>query len=149
MYFLSAIAENLGYMLCYLNDILGRKKTLCGFFLIGASMYGALALLTETEIFDDSTKGILSMILSLIGKCVISGTYNISYIYTAELYPTANRNTAIQFLSCIGSISSLIAPQINLLKNLVWGPLPYIIYSICALSAGFCVFPLKETFPLD
>ena len=118
MYFLSAIAEILGYMLCYLNDKLGRKKTLCGFFLIGAFMYGAIALLAETTLLDDSTKGILSMILSLIGKCVISGTYNISYIYTSELYPTANRNTAIQFLSCIGSISSLIAPQINLLKNL-------------------------------
>lgn len=32
MYFLSCIAELVGYIICYVNDIFGRKKTMFGFF---------------------------------------------------------------------------------------------------------------------
>ena len=85
------------------------------------------------------------MVFALIGKCAVSGCYHIAYIYTAELYPTKTRNTAVLFLTCFGSASSLIAPQINILKTLVWNPLPYIIYSLSALFGCFCLFLLPET----
>ncbi len=89
-----------------------------------------------------TTKAILLMVLGLIGKCVVSGFYNLAYIYTSAIYPTTKRNTAIIFLTCFGGLSSLMAPQINLLKTLVWNPLPYIIYSVCAFLACLCLIKL-------
>lgn len=158
MYFLSCIAELVGYLFCYLNDILGRKKTLIGFFFTTTIMYALIAFLSEYDDVDAenetpqiatvylfSSKVILLMFFALVGKCAVSGAYNISYIYTSELYPTSTRNTAVLFLNCLGSISSLIAPQINLLKTLVWRPAPYIIYSICALLGCVGVWKLPET----
>lgn len=111
-------------------------------------MYALIAYLSndisgETSSF--SVKAISLMVFALIGKCAVSGAYNISYIYTSELYPIKTRNTAVLFLTCFGGVSSLVAPQINLLKTLVWNPLPYIIYSVCALLGCGCVYFLKET----
>lgn len=156
MYLLSSIAEIVGYVFCYLNDVFGRKKTIIGFFFTTTFMYALMAILSESKFGDHTSiplgghyftlKNIVLMCLSLIGKCAISGAYNISYIYTSELYPTSTRNTAVLFLTCFGSISSLISPQINMLKSLVWNPLPYIIYSICALISCLCVLKLPETF---
>lgn len=150
MYFLSSIAEFIGYLFCYLNDLLGRKKTLIGFFFTTTLIYGLIAFLATTYNDDEvaatfSSKAVTMMLLALIGKCAVSGAYNISYIYTAELHPTYTRNTALLFLNCFGSVSSLIAPQINLLKNLVARPAPYVVYSICALLGCLCVWTLPET----
>lgn len=149
MYFLSSIAEFIGYIFCYLNDILGRKKTLILFFLTTTLIYGSIALLSNGTADEDETffspKAISLMLLALVGKCAVSGAYNISYIYTSELHPTYTRNTALLFLNCVGSVSSLIAPQINLLKNLLARPAPYIVYSICALFGCVCVWILPET----
>lgn len=149
MYFLSCIAELIGYVVCYVNDIFGRKKSMFGFFFVTTLMYSFIAYISEfTSEIDESSyslKAILLMIFGLIGKCAVSGSYHIAYIYTAELYPTTTRNTAVLFLTCVGGFSSLIAPQINTLKTLVWNPMPYIIYSICALLGCLSVLYLPET----
>ncbi|CAF1009648.1 unnamed protein product [Brachionus calyciflorus] len=152
MYLLSAFAEFIGYVICYINDIFGRKKTMFSFFLITTLMYSGIALISENIGENDSSyswKAITLMILALIGKCVVSGCYHIAYIYTAELYPTNTRNTAVLFLTCFGGLSSLIAPQINILKTVVWNPLPYIIYSISALLGCICLLYLPETHKLS
>ena len=145
MYFLSTFAELLGYICCYLNDVFGRKKTISGFFLITAFVYGITAYLTMEDTGYFSTKAILLLVLSLLGKCAISGAYNLIYIYTSELYPAEMRNTALLFLVCFGGTSSLVAPQINMLKSLIWNPLPYIIYSVCSLLSCLCIWYLPET----
>ena len=145
MYFLSTFAELIGYFCCYLNDFLGRKKTLSGFFCVTAIVYALNAYLTVNETEEFSPKAIFLLVLSLLGKCAISGAYNLIYIYTSELYPAAMRNTALLFLVCFGGTSSLVAPQINLLKSLIWNPLPYIIYSIFSLLSCLCIWYLPES----
>ena len=169
MYFLSAIAEMIGYILCYVNDVFGRKRTTLGFLIATAIMYSLIAFLSSDEghlapalpnLVNNSTdsglssaepteripaKAIYIMVFALIGKCAVSGLYNLAYIYTSELYPIKTRNTAILFLTCFGGASSLVSPQINLLKSHVWNPLPYIIYAISALIAVVCVMYLPET----
>lgn len=112
-------------------------------------MYSFIAYLSENTNEAESTsfslKAILLMSFALIGKCAVSGSYHIAYIFTAELYPTATRNTAVLFLTCFGGLSSLVAPQINTLKTLIWNPMPYIIYSISALLGCLSVMYLPET----
>ncbi len=145
MYFLSTFAELVGYFCCYLNDIFGRKRTLSSFFFITAIVYALNAYLTLNETEEFSPKAIFLLVLSLLGKCAISGAYNLIYIYTSELYPAAMRNTALIFLVCFGGTSSLVAPQINLLKSLIWNPLPYIVYSIFSLLSCLCIWYLPES----
>jgi MFS family permease len=153
MYFLSCIAEVIGYICCYFNDLFGRRKTICGFFAVTTLMYALLAYFNlGNEEIHLKTNGVISnqamflMMLSLIGKCAVSGAYNNAYIYTSELYPTSCRNTAVIFLTCFGSISSLVAPQINMLKTLIFAPMPYIVYSITALLAVLSVYYLPERY---
>ena len=73
-----------------------------GFFVITTLMYSTIAILTINESDTSanetsfSAKAIFLMCLGLIGKCMVSGIYNLAYIYTAELYTVNLRNTAIQ-----------------------------------------------------
>lgn len=73
-----------------------------GFFVITTLMYSTIAILTinESDTLANETsfsaKAIFLMCLGLIGKCMVSGIYNLAYIYTAELYTVNLRNTAIQ-----------------------------------------------------
>jgi MFS family permease len=137
-----------GYLFCYLNDVFGRKRTISGFFFVTTIIYAVLAYMNlnaDVHLNEGwSVRVVALMVLALLGKCAISGAYNIAYIYTSELYPTSSRNTAIIFLTCFGSIASLVSPQINDLKTLVWNPLPYIVYSVCALFTTLSIWYLPE-----
>jgi OCT family organic cation transporter-like MFS transporter 4/5 len=159
MYLLSCGAELLGYVCCYLNDVFGLKKTISSFFLITALVYAIMvyvSLSIEPSLEESSSssssasssfsyKSIIVILLVLTGKCAVSTSYNLAYIYTSELYPTELRNTALLFQISFSSISSLIAPQINMLKSLIWRPFPYLIYSVCALLSCVCIWFLPET----
>jgi MFS family permease len=151
MYFLSCIAEVLGCLICHLNDILGRKNTFSGLLIASTVMFLLVAI--YQHYYEESKKitsalnknDYLMVIFALGAKAMVSGGYNIIYIFTSELYDTSIRNTAILFLICVGSIGSFVAPQINLLKTTVWPPLPFIIYTISAFLACLFVVYLPET----
>jgi len=40
------------------------------------------------------------------------------------------------FVSCVGRFGSLFASQVNLLRFLVWGPLPYDLFALNAILAA-------------
>ena len=142
MYFLSTFAELAGYICCYLNEWVGRKRTLSCFFIITSLVYALISYLSLMDEFTARTAVLL--VLSLLGKCAISGAYNLIYIYTSELYPTSTRNTVLLLLVCFGGTSSMVAPQINMLKNLVWSPLPYMIYSCFSVFTCICIWFLPD-----
>jgi len=147
IYLLSAVVEVAGLSLCYLNDKLGRKKALCIYLCIASIACSAVAFLPQEShsAFQLTWIFVMRMLLALAGKCMVSAAFNTCYMYTAELYTTSVRNTVILFLTCVGGFGSLISPQINLLKNVVWNPLPYIIYSASAFFALFSLLFLPET----
>ena len=146
MYFLSAFAELLGYVSCYLNDFTGRKNTLTGYFVITGVVYCVIAYLSLDDTGHFCSKAVVLLVLSLCGKCAISGAYNLIYIYTSELYPASERNTVLLFLVCFGGTSSMVSPQINMLKSLFWNPLPYVVYSICSFITCVCIWFLPDTY---
>jgi len=118
-------------MLCQFNDLFGRKRALLLQILI---MSGSLLL---NGFLPDDSHGtsfvILKIALFLIAKLMVAAAFNTVIIFNAELYEVKVRNTAITVNGSLGFLGSLLAPQINQLKTLVWQPLPYIIYA----SAGF------------
>ena len=149
MFFLSCVSEVIGVVLCHFNDIYGRKKTFSAFLVISGVTCLIVALIPHD--FELTTSHTMSLselfivIFAIIGKGAISGAYNIIYIYTSELYSTNVRNTALLFLVCIGSVGSLIAPQINYMRSIAWNQLPYVIFCANAIIACICVIFLPET----
>ena len=52
----------------------------------------------------------------LTGKMGASGAFAIIYVYTAEMYPTVVRGTALGLCSLAGRIGGVIAPLVRI-KN--------------------------------
>lgn len=48
--------------------------------------------------------------LEMIGKFAVTTTFTVVYAYTAELYPTVLRNTALGACSTASRVGSIIAP---------------------------------------
>ncbi len=54
----------------------------------------------------------LPVTVAMIGKFLISMTFAIAYLYTAELFPTVIRNAAVGAASTFARIGSMSAPYI-------------------------------------
>ena len=52
------------------------------------------------------------MSYSLSGKFGAAASFSIVYLYTAELYPTVVRSTAIGLCSMMARIGGILAPQV-------------------------------------
>jgi hypothetical protein len=147
MYFFSSLAEIIGYASCHLNDYFSRKNVLIGFLGSASLMCLIVALIpTNSSIIFNifnlniSLNSILIILFASIGKAMASAAFNSGYVFTSKLYPTSVRNTLVSLVSSIGRVGSLISPQINLLRKIVWAPLPYFIFSGSSLLA--CLFTI-------
>ena len=56
--------------------------------------------------------------LALIGKFGASASFAIVYLYTAELYPTQIRSTAVGMCSMMARIGGFAAPQVCVISPL-------------------------------
>ena len=81
------------------------------------------------------------MDLVSIGKFGASASFAIVYLYTAELYPTSIRNTAVGTASMIARIGGIAAPFLAGIK----GVLPLIIMGGSSLLGGLLAILLPET----
>ncbi|XP_054907316.1 organic cation/carnitine transporter 2-like isoform X2 [Poeciliopsis prolifica] len=87
----------------------------------------------------------LSITFEMLGKFAVSTAFAVVYAYTAELYPTVLRNTAVGACSTASRIGSIIAPYFIYLRTYSVF-LPYIIVgSLTALTALLSLL-LPESF---
>ena len=89
---------------------LGRVKCYCGTFITGGICCGIVALLSF--ILSPGQSVWLPVTIAMIGKFLISQTFAIAYLYTAELFPTNVRNVAVGTASTFARIGSMSAPYI-------------------------------------
>ena len=89
-------------------------------------------------------EGTLKTTLALIGKFGASACFAIVYVYTAELFPTVIRNTAIGACSTVARLGGMMAIMIGLLAT-YWTPAPMLIMGIVAVVAGTLALMLPET----
>ena len=68
---------------------------------------------TLISLFSDSSWPLI--LLSTIGKAGVTLAYAVVYPFTAELFPTMLRNTALSFASACSRLGSLIAPQLAMM----------------------------------
>ena len=92
-------------------------------------------------LFSSPDLVILQVILSLIGKFGASACFAIVYVYTAELFPTVIRNTAVGTCSTIARVGGICSILIGLIPK----PAPFIIMGIVACVAGGLALFFPET----
>ena len=86
----------------------------------------------------------LRLSLALIGKMGASAGFAVVFVYSAELFPTPVRNSAIGLCSTLARIGALLAPSIASLDS-VLACLPFLIMGGAAVLVGSLSFLLPET----
>lgn len=137
-FFLSSLVELPSYALCwYVMDRFGRRWPMCLLMILGGISCVITVLLPE----DSETE---TLILYLISKSMICGSFLIIYPFAGELYPTQARGVGIGFSSYVGGLGLIIIPFITYLgrDNL---RLPLIIMGFIVIAGGFTGLRLPET----
>ena len=147
IYLFSSLAEFCGYMLCSINDIYGRKRMSIIYFLLSGIFCLVISFVPRNTDPNDAEKVLLDAIiiisLASLGKCAASAAFNTCVVVTADHYPTNIRGFAVLSISCLGSVGSLVSPQVNL-SRVLWKSLPYIIFSIFSLVGSVAMFFLPD-----
>lgn len=136
-FFLVIVVEIPAQIFCMLTmDRIGRKPLL-GFSQILAGCACIAAGLVEIRW--------LQIVLAILGKFGATSSFSIVFVYTAELFPTEIRTTAVGASSSFARVGGMIAPIVMFLAT-VWKPFPLLIMGGSSLVGGALVFlNLPET----
>jgi len=136
-FILGAITEIPGYALSFLLiDIWGRKPFFFWCLLgTGAGCIGAGFL----------EEGGVRTGLALLGKMCASGSFSVIYMFTAEIYPTSIRQTAIGTMSMTARIGGITAPYIALYLPHIQKQLPMLLMGGSAAIGALLTLLLPET----
>ncbi|KAK2828100.1 hypothetical protein Q5P01_019134 [Channa striata] len=137
--FLSAVVEIPAYMLSWVMfRWCSRRLSLFSTLFIGG-MFLLFIHLIPAHLIS------LAITLEMIGKFAVTTAFSIVYAYTAEVYPTVLRNTALGTCSMASRIGSIIAPYFIYLRKYSIS-LPYILMGCLTALLGLLSLLLPETF---
>lgn len=135
--FLMGLVEIPSYIATiYLMDRLGRRS------LTSTNMIlGSICCIVAVFLASGSAE---STAIVMAGKFLISSSFAIVYNYSAELFPTVIRNSAMGIFSMCARTSGALTPLITLLDS--FNPkLPSVVFAVIALVSGFLALFLPET----
>ena len=124
-------------------DCWGRRPIL-SFCQAIAGVSCIIAGLLFDEIEDNKSLVPAQVFFSLLGKFMATANFAIIYVYTAELYPTIIRNSAIGSCSSIARVGAILALVLQLLSA-YYLPAPMLIMGVTALIAGCLALYFPET----
>ncbi|KAG8189427.1 hypothetical protein JTE90_020241 [Oedothorax gibbosus] len=87
----------------------------------------------------------LTITLSMSGKFFNNASFDIVYVYTAEIFPTVVRNVAVGSSSTFARIGALIAPFIRQVADVTHYTVPMIVPGTLSILSGLLVLLLPET----
>ncbi|XP_061105144.1 organic cation/carnitine transporter 2-like [Conger conger] len=139
--FFSAAVEVPAYILAW-PLFRSCPRRLC----LSPTLFLSGAVLLLTQLIPGKLSSV-SIALEMMGKFGFSVAYILVYAFTAELYPTVLRNTAVGTCSTISQLGNIAAPYF-LYMGTYYKSLPYILMgSLCALG-GLLGLLLPETYGL-
>lgn len=92
----------------FLLKYIGRRMAMC-FVLCTAGIVIIFVTFVPTQYTS------IIRIMFFIGMCATSSAFGILYVFSAEIWPTAIRNTMMNICSMIGRLGSMVAPLAILL----------------------------------
>ncbi|XP_038044552.1 organic cation transporter protein-like [Patiria miniata] len=143
-FFLIALFE----MCCYPIDYFvmkwfGRKRPLIAYF-VGSAVTCMVVAFTPKETGSGVSLVVVIVGASMLGRYFVAGVFNISYLISAEVFPTVLRNIGMGSCFMVGRLGGVIAPFVVHL-NTVSGWLPLTIFGSVSITAGLLVTFLPET----
>ncbi|XP_020287877.1 organic cation transporter protein [Pseudomyrmex gracilis] len=142
MLFLSGLLELPAYIfIIFTMDRAGRRCLVSAFLIIGGACCVCAAFMTGAT---GNFAAVATITIVLVGKACVAGSFAVVYNYTAELFPTVVRNTALGIGSMCARLSGALTPMIFLLDSLD-ARVPAALFGLIALAAGFLAFYLPET----
>ncbi|XP_038564895.1 solute carrier family 22 member 5-like [Micropterus salmoides] len=137
--FLSAVVEMPAYTLSWVMfRWCSRRLSLFATLFMGGLFLLFIQLIPSNQIS-------LAITLEMMGKFAVTTAFAILYAYTAELYPTVLRNTAVGTCSMASRIGSIIAPYFIYLRNYSIS-LPYILMGTLTALTGLLSLLLPESY---
>ena len=140
---INGLVEVAAYVVTFFSlNSLGRRALTAGPLLFSGVCMIFGMLLTQYVTADWAPE--VFRWLMFAGKMGVSCSFAVIYIYSAELFPTDIRGTALGLGSMAGRIGGVCAPYINKLwPTIPW--LPPTIYGAMCILSGLAVFLLPET----
>ncbi|EDW84202.1 uncharacterized protein Dwil_GK14010 [Drosophila willistoni] len=135
--FIMGLVEFPSYLtIVFILDRLGRRS-ITSTLMLG----GGLCCIIAAFIAQGSTT---STSVVMLGKLLIAGSFAVIYNYSAELFPTVVRNSAMGLGSMCARLSGALTPLITLLDS--FDPkIPAVLFGVVAIGSGFWVMFLPET----
>ena len=137
---IGAVVEAIGYASSsfLITTRLGRKCTLMIYAILTSACVIVIPFIKET--YPVST-----IIISQMGKLMISGAVSVSWIYVPELFPTWMRGFGNAIFVCIGRFGAILAPVIDTAVDDKYIKITFFVYSGLAIIMVGIVFLLPET----
>ncbi|XP_023288430.1 organic cation transporter protein [Orussus abietinus] len=141
MLFLIGMVELPSYVLTsLLMDRTGRRALISCYMLLGG--FCCICAASVPSSFPGAR--VITITVVMVGKACIASSFGIIYNYTAELFPTVLRNTALGIGSMCARLSGALTPLIMLLDS--FDPkVPATTFGFIALVSGFLSLYLPET----
>lgn len=126
--FIMALVEIPSYIsLIFVLDLLGRRSITSTLMLFGGACCIVAAYVEQGTTIATS--------IVMVGKFAIAGSFAIIYNYSAELFPTVVRNSAMGLGSMAARFAGALTPLITLLDS--FDPtIPAVTFGIIALLSG-------------
>lgn len=129
MFISSSISEIIGYSFNLFGSKYSYRNKLGVYLFIAGCTCLPVALIPvsgeTTESF--SLNMFFTIVFCSLSKMFTSTCVFMLYLYSSRIFPTSVRNTLISYIGCFGRVGAVLAPQVNLLRYTVWGPLPFYI----------------------
>lgn len=133
----NSLAEMPAYLLtALLLDHFGRKRLAIGTMLLSGIFCTAGSLIPGVGIMR-----VVRMACGVVGIFGMAATYNLLFIYTAELFPTVVRNAALGCTAQAAQMGAIVAPLVVVLGERV----PFAVFGASGIVGGLLVIYLPET----
>lgn len=134
---LNAVAEMPAFTItAVLLDKFGRKP-----LAIGTLWFSGVFCFLGSMVKSVGVWKIVRMVCGVLGIFGMAGTYNLLFIYTAELFPTVVRNAALGSATQAAQMGAILAPFVVVLG----GGFPFAVFGFCGTAGGILAFYLPET----
>ncbi|ELK29223.1 Solute carrier family 22 member 13 [Myotis davidii] len=125
------------YSSIFMMQWFGRRWSQMGTLVLGG-------LMCISIIFVPADLPVVGTVLAIVGKFATAAGFTISYVYSAELFPTIIRQTGMGLVAIFSRIAGILTPLVMLLGD-YHEALPMVIYGSLPIGAGLLCALLPET----